>query len=161
MERWVHPVPFRTRKLSTSSPMILHIYVWESRPTPALSSPLSPPYAKRCGGLALVWGKSHTGTPLGKQREGRGGPDSFSVHSERIFPSHHIHITSPHITLLHISSSIPYLPTASLSIFLLYRWGTVCIRNRLPRPTSRRCLRMSPLLGTGLRPACLHTSFRS
>ena len=39
MERWVHPAPFRTRKLSTSSPMILHIYVWERRPGPTLYQP--------------------------------------------------------------------------------------------------------------------------
>ena len=32
--RWIHPAPFRTRKLSTSSPMILHIHVWERRGWP-------------------------------------------------------------------------------------------------------------------------------
>ncbi len=36
IERRVHPAPFRTRKLSASSPMILHIYVWEGRPGPTL-----------------------------------------------------------------------------------------------------------------------------
>lgn len=36
MEKGVHPAPFRTRKLSPSSPMILHIYMWERRPGPTL-----------------------------------------------------------------------------------------------------------------------------
>ena len=37
MEERVHPIPFRTRKLSASSPMILRIFTWESRPMPRLS----------------------------------------------------------------------------------------------------------------------------
>ena len=37
IEKWVHPIPFRTRKLSASSPMILRIFTWESRPMPRLS----------------------------------------------------------------------------------------------------------------------------
>ena len=32
MEERVHPIPFRTRKLSSPSPMILHNVMWESRP---------------------------------------------------------------------------------------------------------------------------------
>ena len=36
MEERVHPIPFRTRKLSSPSPMILHISMWESRSTPGL-----------------------------------------------------------------------------------------------------------------------------
>ena len=36
MEKRVHPIPFRTRKLSASSPMILHIFMWESRPVPGV-----------------------------------------------------------------------------------------------------------------------------
>ena len=34
MEERVHPIPFRTRKLSSPSPMILHNVMWESRPLP-------------------------------------------------------------------------------------------------------------------------------
>lgn len=37
MEKGVHPIPFRTRKLSPSSPMILPFSQWESRPVPGLS----------------------------------------------------------------------------------------------------------------------------
>lgn len=36
MEEGVHPIPFRTRKLSPPSPMILRTLAWESRPMPAL-----------------------------------------------------------------------------------------------------------------------------
>ena len=39
MEKGVYPAPFRTRKSSPSSPMILHIHVWESRPGPTILSP--------------------------------------------------------------------------------------------------------------------------
>lgn len=31
-----HPIPFRTRQLSSSSPMILHNVMWESRPLPKI-----------------------------------------------------------------------------------------------------------------------------
>ena len=34
MEERVHPIPFRTWKLSSPSPMILHNVMWESRPLP-------------------------------------------------------------------------------------------------------------------------------
>ena len=37
MEKGVHPIPLRTRKLSPSSPMILLSSQWESRPVPGLS----------------------------------------------------------------------------------------------------------------------------
>ena len=37
IEKWVYPIPFRTRQSSTSSPMILHTFVWESRPMPRFS----------------------------------------------------------------------------------------------------------------------------
>ncbi|CAK7038361.1 MAG: hypothetical protein DELT_00668 [Desulfovibrio sp.] len=53
IERRAHPVPFRTRQLSSSSPMILHIYVWESRPMPALFLPLKASHASRCGAFAF------------------------------------------------------------------------------------------------------------
>ena len=36
IEKRVHPIPFRTRKLSSLSPMILHIFMWESRPPPRI-----------------------------------------------------------------------------------------------------------------------------
>lgn len=36
MERRVHPIPFRTRQLSSLSPMILHIIMWESRSPPRI-----------------------------------------------------------------------------------------------------------------------------
>ena len=36
MEERVHPIPFRTRQLSSPSSMILHILVWESRTVPRL-----------------------------------------------------------------------------------------------------------------------------
>ena len=37
IEKRVYPIPFRTRQSSSSSPMILHILVWESRPMPRFS----------------------------------------------------------------------------------------------------------------------------
>ena len=36
MEERVHPTPFRTRQLSSPSPMILHNVMWESRPPPKI-----------------------------------------------------------------------------------------------------------------------------
>ena len=36
LEERVHPIPFRTRQLSSPSSMILHILVWESRTVPRL-----------------------------------------------------------------------------------------------------------------------------
>ena len=36
MEERVHPIPFRTRQLSSPSSMILRILTWESRTTPRL-----------------------------------------------------------------------------------------------------------------------------
>ena len=36
IEERVHPTPFRTRKLSSPSPMILHNVMWESRPLPKI-----------------------------------------------------------------------------------------------------------------------------
>ena len=36
IEERVHPTPFRTRKLSSPSPMILHNVMWESRPPPKI-----------------------------------------------------------------------------------------------------------------------------
>ena len=38
MEERVHPIPFRTRQLSSPSSMILRILTWESRTTPRLLS---------------------------------------------------------------------------------------------------------------------------
>lgn len=38
MEERVHPIPFRTRKLSSPSPMILHNVMWESRPLSTIAS---------------------------------------------------------------------------------------------------------------------------
>ena len=49
MERRVHPVPFRTRKLSASSPMILHIHVWERRPGPTILTKAS--RSQKAGGF--------------------------------------------------------------------------------------------------------------
>lgn len=37
IEERVHPTPFRTRKLSSPSPMILHNVMWESRPLPKIA----------------------------------------------------------------------------------------------------------------------------
>ena len=37
IEKRVYPIPFRTRQSSSSSPMILHTLVWESRPMPRFS----------------------------------------------------------------------------------------------------------------------------
>ena len=37
MEERVHPIPFRTRKLSSPSPMILHNVMGESRPLSTLA----------------------------------------------------------------------------------------------------------------------------
>lgn len=36
LEERVHPIPFRTRQLSSPSSMILHILMWESRTVPRL-----------------------------------------------------------------------------------------------------------------------------
>ena len=41
MEERVHPIPFRTWQLSSPSPMILHIFMWESRPLSTILPPLS------------------------------------------------------------------------------------------------------------------------
>ena len=51
MEERVHPIPFRTRKLSSPSPMILHNVMWESRPLPTIAA--KPPAAPERGGLLL------------------------------------------------------------------------------------------------------------
>ena len=52
MERRVHPAPFRTRKLSASSPMILRIYAWERRPEPTLKQRKRP--SAMPGGALLI-----------------------------------------------------------------------------------------------------------
>ena len=47
IEERVHPTPFRTRKLSSPSPMILHNVMWESRPLPKIAQkPFAAPRAK-------------------------------------------------------------------------------------------------------------------
>ena len=47
MEERVHPIPFRTRKLSSPSPMILHNVMWESRPLSTIApKPLAAPSAR-------------------------------------------------------------------------------------------------------------------
>ncbi len=35
---WFHPIPFRTRSLNATVPMVLHLKVWESRTLPGLKS---------------------------------------------------------------------------------------------------------------------------
>lgn len=50
-ERRVHPNPFRTRKLSASSPMILRIFAWESRSTPRY---IPQPRQESCRGCCVL-----------------------------------------------------------------------------------------------------------
>ena len=58
IEERVHPTPFRTRKLSSPSPMILHNVMWESRPLPKIVR--RPPCSSQREGvffvLFLLWG---------------------------------------------------------------------------------------------------------
>ena len=51
MEERVHPIPFRTRKLSSPSPMILHNVMWESRPLSTIAS--KPPAAISARGFVF------------------------------------------------------------------------------------------------------------
>ena len=64
MEERVHPIPFRTRKLSSPSPMILHNVMWESRPLPKIvRDPLAAHSARGSffvpapPGIFLFWGR--------------------------------------------------------------------------------------------------------
>ena len=58
IEERVHPTPFRTRKLSSPSPMILHNVMWESRPLPKIVR--RPPCSSQREGVFLyaflLWG---------------------------------------------------------------------------------------------------------
>ena len=54
MERRVHPIPFRTRQLSSLSPMILHIIMWESRSPPRIFA--QAPSSFRAPGLFALLG---------------------------------------------------------------------------------------------------------
>ena len=63
-EEGVHPTPFRTRKLSSPSPMILHNVMWESRPLPKIvRDPLAALSARGSffvpapPGIFLFWGR--------------------------------------------------------------------------------------------------------
>ena len=58
IEERVHPTPFRTRKLSSPSPMILHNVMWESRPLPKIArKPLAAPSARGFSVFVVVlWG---------------------------------------------------------------------------------------------------------
>ena len=38
MAKVLHPIPFRTRKLSPSAPMVLSLKTWKSRSLPALNN---------------------------------------------------------------------------------------------------------------------------
>ena len=64
IEERVHPTPFRTRKLSSPSPMILHNVMWESRPLPkVVRDPLAALSARGSffvpapPGIFLFWGR--------------------------------------------------------------------------------------------------------
>ena len=64
IEERVHPTPFRTRKLSSPSPMILHNVMWESRPLPKIvRDPLAALSARGSffvpapPGIFLFWGR--------------------------------------------------------------------------------------------------------
>ena len=52
MEERVHPTPFRTRQLSSPSPMILHNVMWESRPPPKIVR--KAPAAVRAGAFFVI-----------------------------------------------------------------------------------------------------------
>ena len=56
IEERVHPTPFRTRKLSSPSPMILHNVMWESRPLPKIVR--RPPCSSQREGVFFVPGIS-------------------------------------------------------------------------------------------------------
>ena len=65
IEERVHPTPFRTRKLSSPSPMILHNVMWESRPLPKIvRDPLAAHSARgsffvpALPGIFLFWGRN-------------------------------------------------------------------------------------------------------
>ena len=63
MEERVHPIPFRTRKLSSPSPMILHNVMWESRPLSTIAPrPLAALSAR--GLVFLRWPTPHHLRPL-------------------------------------------------------------------------------------------------
>ena len=53
MEERVHPTPFRTRQLSSPSPMILHNVMWESRPPPKIVR--KAPAAVRAGAFSFFF----------------------------------------------------------------------------------------------------------
>ena len=70
MERRVHPAPFRTRKLSASSPMILRIYAWERRPKPTLKQLQAP--------LSHARGRFARFRRVGEERRGEEDNGSYS-----------------------------------------------------------------------------------
>ena len=74
MEERVHPIPFRTRQLSSPSSMILRTLTWESRTTPRL-------YFQRAvlSRTALCFARTHPhhGPPLPKPQARRKPPLLF------------------------------------------------------------------------------------
>ena len=77
IEERVHPTPFRTRKLSSPSPMILHNVMWESRPLPKIVRPPCSSqregvfFCPRSAGDLLFWGRQASGDLKREQRAER------------------------------------------------------------------------------------------
>ena len=88
IEERVHPTPFRTRKLSSPSPMILHNVMWESRPLPKIArKPLAAQSARgflflrlRC--CLLLEGE---GEPFGWRTKGSPSPSNSPIPSQTRF----------------------------------------------------------------------------
>ena len=77
LEERVHPIPFRTRQLSSPSSMILHILVWESRTAPRLY--FRPQlYA---GAFFLWWRETGSFALRPRQRRLCAGSSTIRVHS--------------------------------------------------------------------------------
>ena len=64
MERRVHPIPFRTRQLSSPSPMILQSLLWESRSPPSLCKAPAPRHAPGAFDVVAGGAGPHAGVPL-------------------------------------------------------------------------------------------------
>ena len=89
LEERVHPIPFRTRQLSSPSSMILHILVWESRTVPRLYFE-----ARQSGGLFFVsrmvgpWLLQHPRRPCPHPRSGTRSRNSGNALARTFSPLH-------------------------------------------------------------------------
>ena len=115
MEERVHPIPFRTRQLSSPSSMILRTLTWESRTTPRL-------YFQRAvlSRTALCFARTHPhhGPPLPKPQARR----------------------KPLMLLLPFPPPFGFLPP---SFFFLRLYPPGSLHNRLIRFLSTFCIHLS------------------